>query len=214
MDLPDRVIGGAYQFQAWETLESLVDIGNRMAGSAGEQAAMEMIADALREAGARDVGVESFEFPGWERGDSALLLSDRRYGGTHEVIALPGGPAGEVTAPLVDVGTGTPAEFEAAGLEGKLALVSSDTPEDYGRWIHRREKYDAAIEAGAAGFLFRNHVPGCLPPTSRVNWARDSSDAVPARNCPGHSRSTAGPNRWSRATSRVDSVPRPTRWCW
>jgi len=59
MELPDRVIGGAYRFQAWETLESLVDIGSRMAGSAGEQAAMETIADALREAGARDVGASS-----------------------------------------------------------------------------------------------------------------------------------------------------------
>ncbi|ERH10094.1 MAG: hypothetical protein J07HX64_01863 [halophilic archaeon J07HX64] len=58
MDLPDRVIGGAYRFNTWETLESLVDIGNRMAGSAGEQAAMETVADALREAGARDVGIE------------------------------------------------------------------------------------------------------------------------------------------------------------
>ncbi len=178
MDLPDRVIGGAYRFQAWETLESLVDIGNRMAGSGGEQAAMETIADALREAGARDVGVESFEFPGWERGSSALSLPDRHYGGTHEVIALPGGPAGEVTAPLVDVGTGTPAEFEAADLDGKLALVSSDTPEDYARWIHRREKYDAAIEAGAAGFLFRNHVPGCLPPTGDIG-GRDGPRPVP-----------------------------------
>jgi aminopeptidase YwaD len=179
MDLPDRVIGGAYRFRAWETLEALADIGNRMAGSDGEQAAMETVADALREAGARDLTVDRFAFPGWERGDCALSVFDSRYEHQHQLLALPGGPPGEVTAPIVDVGHGTPAEFEAADVAGKVVLTSSDTPDDYDRWLHRREKYTFAVEAGAAGFLFRNHVPGSLPPTGDVG-ERDGPGAVPA----------------------------------
>ena len=178
MDLPDRVIGEAYRFEAMETVEALTDIGSRMAGSEGEQAAMATIADALRDAGARNVGVDQFQFPGWERGDCELSLPDGRYEHPHQVLALPGGPSGAVTAPLVDVGYGTRAEFEAADVTGKLALVSSDTPEDHDRWLHRREKYDFAVEAGATGFLFRNHVPGNLPPTGDVG-RRDGPGPVP-----------------------------------
>jgi len=179
MALPDQVIGDAYRFEAWETLESLVDIGNRMGGSAGEQEAMGILRDAFRDAGARDVGVDRFEIPGWERGHSALELPDRRYDHPHELIALPGGPSGAVTAPVVDVGHGMPAEFDAADVDGKLALASSRTPDDNDRWLHRREKYTFAVEAGAAGFLFRNHRPGCLPPTGDVS-ERDGTGAIPA----------------------------------
>jgi len=179
MDLPDQVIGGAYRFEAWETVEALTDIGNRMAGSEGEEAAVSVMTGALETAGARAVGIERFEFPGWERGDCELSLPDDRYERPHELLALPGGPPGEVTAPIVDIGHGTRAEFETADVTGKLALVSSSTPEYHDRWLHRREKYNFAVEAGAAGFLFRNHVPGNLPPTGDVG-KRDGPGALPA----------------------------------
>ena len=179
MELPDEVVGGAYSFDAWETLESLTALESRMAGSDGERAAIETLAERFRDAGLRDVTVEQFEIPGWERGDSALTLPDRRYEHRHQLLALPGTPAGEVSGPVVDVGHGTPAEFEAADLTGALALASSTTPDDYDRWLHRREKYHLAVDAGAAGFLFHNHVPGSLPPTGDVG-DRDGPGAIPA----------------------------------
>lgn len=172
MKLPTAAIGDAYQNTAgWETLESLVDIENRMAGSSGEAKAMETLTAAFRECGLREVNTDRFEIPAWQRGSSTLLLPGRHstYDGTHQLIALPGSPAGEVTADLVDVGDGTPEEFENAAVAGNLVLVSSRTPEDYDRWVHRREKYDAAVDGGAVGFLFRNHVPGCLPPTGDIS---------------------------------------------
>ena len=179
MDLSDRVIGEAYRFRAWETIEALTRIGNRMAGSEGEQRSMDTVADALDRAGAQDVGIDRFEFPGWARGDCALALPDRRYEHQHQVLALPGGPSGETTAPVVDVGHGTRAEFEAADVAGSLVLSSSDTPEDHDRWLHRREKYSFAVDAGAVGFLFRNHLPGSLPPTGDVGQ-RDGPGEIPA----------------------------------
>ena len=179
MELPDEVVGAGYRFDAWETVTALAGIGSRMAGSDGERAAVETMADTFRETGLSDVSVDQFEIPGWERGDSALSLSGRRYEHQHQVLALPRGPAGAVTGPVVDVGHGTPAEFEAVDLSGALALVSSGTPDDYDRWLHRREKYDLAVESGAAGFLFHNHVPGCLPPTGDVG-DQDGPGAIPA----------------------------------
>jgi Zn-dependent M28 family amino/carboxypeptidase len=172
--LPDSAVGDAYTSQfAWNALEELVEVGNRMAGQEGEREGAQVIADAFEQAGLREVEIDAFEIPGWWRGSSRLELADphaRSYEASHEVIALPGTPAGEAEGEVVDVGYGTPEEFDAADLEGKIAMASSETPEGHGRWIHRMEKYVAAAEAGADGFVFRNHVEGCLPPTGEVGY--------------------------------------------
>ncbi len=180
--LDNRVIGEAYRNGiAWETLVSLVDIENRMAGHEGEREGAETLAETLEELGLREVTVEAFDVPGWWRGASSLDLPG--HGGTyahqHQVIALPGSPAGEESAELVDVGHGTPAEFEDTDVEGAIAMASSKTPEDHGRWIHRKEKYEAAVEGGAVGFVFRNHVEGCLPPTGGIH-SGDGPGEIPA----------------------------------
>jgi len=170
--LSTALIGDAYRHGiAWETLESLVDVGNRMAGQDGEREAAAVVEDAFETAGLEAIERDSFEIPGWWRGSTALSLPDheQQYDNPHQLFALPGTPAGDVTAEIVDVGHGTPEEFDANDVEGKLALASSKTPDDYDRWLHRREKYHEAAERGAAGFLFRNHVEGCLPPTGGVS---------------------------------------------
>lgn len=173
-EVPEAVVGDAYTSTfAWETLESLVEVGNRMAGQEGEREGAAVVADAFETAGLREVETDEFEIPGWWRGSSSLTLDDphaRTFEADHEVIALPGTPAGEVSGEVVDVGYGTSEEFEDADVAGKVAMASSDTPEDHNRWLHRMEKYVAAAEAGAVGFVFRNHVEGCLPPTGEVGY--------------------------------------------
>jgi Zn-dependent M28 family amino/carboxypeptidase len=66
------------------------------------------------------------------------------------------------------MGHGVPEDFEDVDLDGKIVLVSSDAPDWYDRYVHRREKYYYAMDRGAAGFLYQNHVEGCLPPTGSV----------------------------------------------
>ncbi|MFC7072984.1 M28 family peptidase [Halovenus rubra] len=180
--LPDAVIGDAYRNSiAWKTLTSLVDIENRMAGQDGERDGAQCIASTFEEVGLRDVAVEEFEVPGWWRESSALGLpeQERSYVQQHQVLSLPGTPKGDQSAELVDVGHGTPAEFETADLDGAIAMASSKTPETHDRWIHRKEKYEAAVEAGAVGFVFRNHVEGCLPPTGGIHQENGPGD-IPA----------------------------------
>jgi len=180
--LTDEIVGNAYRnSKAWETLESLVDVGNRMAGQDGEQQAADVVAEAFEQAGLREINRDSFEIPGWWRGSTTLTLldHDQTYAESHQLFALPGTPAGEAQAEIVDVGHGTPEEFENADLDGKIALASSKTPDEYDRWIHRREKYQAAADAGAVAFLFRNHVEGCLPPTGGVHDG-DTPGPIPA----------------------------------
>ncbi|SDQ34298.1 M28 family peptidase [Natronobacterium texcoconense] len=160
----------------WNHLEGLVDIGNRMAGSDGEREAAELTRDALEVVGARNTRLETFDIQGWTRGDSAVLAGDEEL----DCIALPRSPDDEATAPLVDLGYGLPSDFEAADLEGKVAMVRSDIPDYYERYIHRREKYYHAVENGAVAFVYRNHVEGCLPPTGSVGTEADPIGDIPA----------------------------------
>ena len=172
--LPNAAVGDAYtSTYAYDLLEDLVDIGNRMAGQEGETEGAKRVAESFRDVGLRNVHLDEFEIPGWWRGRSSLVVdgpSSRTCEADHEVIALPGSPSGEVTADLVDVGHGRPTDFEEADLDGAVAMASSATPDDYGRWIHRMEKYCYAIDNGAVGFVFRNHIDGCLPPTGEVGY--------------------------------------------
>jgi aminopeptidase YwaD len=167
--LPTELVGEAYtSTRGLDLIESLVDLGSRMPGTEGEERAAALLAERFEENGLREVETTEFPIPGWWRGSSSLSIGDRRFDGPNELVALPGTPAGEVSGELVDVGDGLPEDFEGRDLEGRLVMASSLTPEDYGRWVHRGEKYAWAAEAGAAGFVFRNHVEGCLPPTGDV----------------------------------------------
>ncbi|MFC6951642.1 M28 family peptidase [Halorubellus litoreus] len=164
----------------WNHLETLVDIGDRMAGSDGERRAAEATRDALADAGARDAHLAEFDIQGWERGTSSLDAAGETYDQRHEVIALPRSPSGTASGELVDLGYGLPRDFEDADLDGKVVLARSDVPEWYDRYLHRREKYYHAVEAGAAAFVYRNHVDGCLPPTGSVGTDADPVGDIPA----------------------------------
>lgn len=182
MTLPSSIVGDAYTSDyAWDVLERIVDIENRMPGQEGEHDGAELTAEAMREAGLADVTITEFDIPGWWRGSASLTVDhggERRYDRSHQVIGLPGSIAGDVDADLVDVGYGTEAEFADTDLEGRIAMVRSDTPEGE-RWRHRMEKYASAVENGAVGFVFRNHVEGCLPPTGEVGY-HDRPGDIPA----------------------------------
>ena len=157
-------------------LSTLTGIDSRMAGSDGESRAATLVADRLREAGVDDVRRVPFELPAWERGDARLSTTaptERRF----EAVALPYCPSASVSGAVVDVGHGSPAEIQTADLSGRVALASTDTPPG-GRFLHRMEKFGAAADAGAAGFLFGNHVPGRLPPTGSLTFGREAE--IPA----------------------------------
>jgi len=183
--LPPNVIGDAQTSTfAWDTLTSLVDVGGRMAGQDGERRGAQVMKAAFREAGLRSPTIEEFEIPGWWRASSSLTIDtphERTHTGTHDVISLPGSPSGSVTAPLVDVDAGGYDSFEIAGdtLEGAIVMASSETPETADRWIHRMEKYSNAVNGGAIGFIFRNHIDGSLPPTGEVGY-NNRPGAIPA----------------------------------
>ncbi len=159
----------------WEFITDLTAIGNRMGGSPGEHEAAAVIADAFTTAGLHNVTQNPFQMHEWRRGSSTLQLAgptDR----TFDTIALPYSPADTVTAEFVDAGYGTPAEIDDLDVTDKIVVASTTTPEG-GRFIHRMEKFSYAIESGAVGFVFVNHIPGQLPPTGSLTFGHEA-DAV------------------------------------
>lgn len=182
-DFPNSIIGDAYtSTYSWETLEELVDIGDRMAGHGGEQEAGRVMERAFERTGLQDIEVNEFDVPGWGR-NAAMLRIDapnrRSYEQSHELIALPNSPSGNVEGELIDVGHGLPEDFDSVDLDGNIVLASSITPDSYDRFVHRNEKYLRSIDEGAVGFVFYNHLDGCLPPTGTVGYQGEYGE-IPA----------------------------------
>jgi Zn-dependent M28 family amino/carboxypeptidase len=174
----ERTLGRAWRNDApWRLLTALTELDDRMAGHDGERRAAERTADALADAGARDVKTTEFELPVWTRGDCSLAVTEpitRDF----EALALPYSPAGDVSdAPLVDVGHGTAEEYSGVDVEDAVVLASTDSPSDT-RFVHRMEKYGYAVDGGAAGFAFYNHKDGQLPPTGALRFGREAE--IPA----------------------------------
>ena len=159
----------------WGHLEHLVDIGDRMAGTAGERQGLTATRDALDKLGARNAHIDEFDIQGWVRESSRIDTPEESV----DTTALPRTPAGVATGRLVDCGDGLPGDFDA-DLDGAVVVVSSTVPDYYDRFIHRREKYYRAVEAGAAAFVFRNHTPGCLAPTGSVGTDDAPLGPIPA----------------------------------
>ncbi|MDS0300087.1 M28 family peptidase [Halogeometricum sp. S1BR25-6] len=171
--LPDAVVGDTYRSTVgWDLIADLEDLNDRMPGHEGERTGADLVAEAFEDVGLDDVTFAEFPIPVWRRGEAALTVThgDREttFARSHELVELPGTPSGDVTGELVDVGYGLPEDFEDVDLTGDIAMASSVTPDDYGRWVHRSEKYRYAAESGAAGFVFYNHIDGSLPPTGSI----------------------------------------------
>jgi Zn-dependent M28 family amino/carboxypeptidase len=75
--------------------------------------------------------------------------------------------------------TGLPSDFDR-DFKRAVVLAASDVPDWQDRYVHCREKYYRAVEAGAAAFVYRNHVEGCLPPTGSVGTEGAPIGEVPA----------------------------------
>ena len=171
-EIETNLLGSIYASNhLWDTLAYLCDdCDSRFAGTAEERKAGDFLLERFLDFGLVNVHGESFEMRGWERG-SALLSVETGEGWQvlNACIALPGSFGCDLQAEIIDLGSGTAADFSRAGetLNGKIVLTSSDGP-------GRGEKYAAAREAGAAAFIFANASPGFLAPTGSI------ADTLPA----------------------------------
>jgi len=117
------------------------EIGSRFAGTESEKRAIEHMVNKLKEYGYENAHADPFKYYGWTRGPATLTVTEP-YQKEFPVISLAISPGGEVEAEIIDLGTGSPEEFEAIGsseVEGKIVLCSSATS-PAGKRVHRRTK--------------------------------------------------------------------------
>ncbi len=149
----------------WNNMLALCDTFNsRFAGTAEERAAGEFIMDCFRRYGLQNVHAEPFQMPGWERGTARFAVLDGEREILLPCLALPGTHGCAIEAELIDVGNGGPEEYAKLDGQaaGKIVLTNSEG-------LGRMEKYMAAVEAGAAAFIFGSNQPGMLIPTGSIS---------------------------------------------
>src|SRR5262249_29756899 len=167
----------------------------------------------LRERGAKAAGVPCHALPvpyhGWRVRHARLVLADGGAAPCHPLVRSVATPASGLAAEVVDLGRGTPEEFEAhrEELAGRIALVGHELMFAAGT-VHRRRKYMMAREAGAVGFLIAGPLPGaCVAGSS----GRDGTDGIPAAGIAPETaarlaRTSAG---WPRVTLTIETEETP-----
>ena len=151
-------------------LQTLTDsIGGRPTGSAANQRAFDWVLQRFREAGV-EARKEPFRMPAlWLERSARGTVKGRGVTFDVRVAALPystGTPAAGLTAPLVDAGRGTEADYAGLGSKAKGAFVLIETDELLDLDGLFREYTEAgdierrAIAAGAAGLVYMSSRPG------------------------------------------------------
>ena len=170
LQLDQQMVGDIYTSQ--EVMENLTvlcdEYGARFAGTPEERDAANYIAACFKRYGLQNVKLETYPYAGWTRGAATLEVIEPMHRTLH-CISLPYCPSADITTELVSVGCGSPDEYSALGnTTDKLVMAKSSSPPDLGRWVHRKEKYERAVLAGASGFIFVSEHPGVGPETGSL----------------------------------------------
>jgi aminopeptidase YwaD len=197
--------------ELWADFNRLCDCGGRLAGTEGERRAFAVIG----ELGEKATGVAGRSIPvsygGWRALSTTLRLPDGSAALCHPLVRTIATPQGGLSAEVVDVGRGTPEEFEAHvdDIGGRVVMVRHE-PMFAAGTIHRRRKYEMARRAGAVGFLIVSPLADGLVAGSS---GREGDDGIPAV---GISQDTARrlqrtSRGWPRATLDITTEEQPAR---
>ena len=130
----ERIIGRIYTgAEIRKNLHYLCDrIGGRLSGTESGRKAEEYAKKVFTEYGLQNVRFETFTMPGWERGELDCEVSSpiRRTLGAISLGNTPSTSPEGVFASVIDVGFGSPGEFEAKAKEirGKIVLCRHGAP--------------------------------------------------------------------------------------
>lgn len=142
-----------------DDFERLCDCGGRRAGTASEQAALDLLRARLGAIG--PARAEAAPYAGWRDDHAAMkLLPELEPLACKALLGSQSTADTGLEAEVVDLGRGTQADFDRAGarLNGRIALVRHEYPFS-ATHIHRRRKYNWAIERGAVGFIIASPDP-------------------------------------------------------
>ncbi|MBC8497874.1 M28 family peptidase [Candidatus Bathyarchaeota archaeon] len=171
-EVDKKILGEIYSSnEPMENLEVLCDkYGARWPGTPEDIGSVKYMVDKLKEYGLEDAYYEPFKIPGWERGPAKLEVT-APIQMEFDVISLPFSIGGEIEAKLVDLGPGPLDIYEKRKdeIDGNVVMCSSARPQGMTRSLHRSEKFNRSVLAGAKGWIFMNHYPAYGPPTGGVS---------------------------------------------
>jgi hypothetical protein len=163
----------------WRDFNDICDCGGRLAGTPSEKKAFALLRERVRAASPANAG-RSIPVPygGWRAKRATLRLGDGTVAACHPLVRTIATPKDGLSAEVVDLGRGTPEEFEAHArdIKGRIVLVRHELMFAAGT-IHRRRKYDMARADGAVGFLIAGPLPGELVAGSS---GREGGEGIPA----------------------------------
>jgi aminopeptidase YwaD len=140
-----------------------VGIGSRVAGSPTQSQTHQYLMARYQELGYQ-VELQPFTITAYQDRGSSVALN----GQTVSANTLQYSAGGSAQGELVEAGLGSPADYEDAGVVGKVALVTR------GGEIRFAEKVSAAAAAGAVAIIVANNAPG------NVNGSLVSPSTIPA----------------------------------
>ena len=163
----------------WRDFNDICDCGGRLSGTESEKRAFALLRERVRAASPANSG-RSIPVPynGWQAKSATLKLPSGSFAPCHPLVRTIATPPSGLTAEVIDLGRGTPDEFEAhkAEIAGRIVLVRHELMFAAGT-IHRRRKYDMARANGAVGFLIAGPLAGHVVAGSS---GRDTGEGIPA----------------------------------
>jgi len=171
IEVDKKIVSEVYtSSEPMDNLKVLCDIyGSRWPGTPGDQESVKWMVEQLKSYGIPNAHSEKFSFPGWRRGPAELEMTTP-FSKELECISLPQTLPGEVEGELVFLKDGPVEVYEEkqSEIEGKIVMVTSQTPLGMNRFLHRSEKFMRSVLAGAKGWIFMNHYLASGPPTGSV----------------------------------------------
>jgi Zn-dependent M28 family amino/carboxypeptidase len=125
--------------------------------------AVEYVLGLMDQAAGGGAATEEVRVPLWTRGAARVEAGDfSGWSGHDKVVQCKSSQSGDVTAPLLEAGCGSPAEIEAAtgNAAGSILLVRNGSPHTHG--LAMAEKIIAALDAGALGLIETSTNPAGL----------------------------------------------------
>jgi aminopeptidase YwaD len=186
--------------------EALCDCGGRLSGTPSEARAVSLLKTMGTNAMGVEPIVESIPYLGWKALHAELTGPD---GANHPINPLvrtvPTAGTG-IKAEVIDLGRGSLEDFAAhkSEIKGRIVLVRHELMFDPNT-VHRRVKYNAAVEAGAVGFLIAGPVAGSMVSGSS---GRGGEHGIPAGGISPEtaSRLSKTANGWPSVKIRIETV--------
>lgn len=194
----------------WHDFNDICDRGGRLAGSESEKRAFALLRERVRAASPANTG-RSIPVPygGWRAKKATLKLADGGRVPCHPLVRTIATGKDGLTAEVIDLGRGTPDEFEAhaAEIKGRIVLVRHELMFAAGT-IHRRRKYDMARANGAVGFLIAGPLPGHVVAGSS---GREAGEGIPALGISPETAARLGRRAagWPTATIAIETEEGP-----